>query len=245
MIIAVLALLGSFVPSVIMFLCLRKSGGDRPDYRSDCNRALLYGLLCPLAVILAAAILQILGNLAGLKNCHVLIREAYTNFILHSLVEEVFKFLFFLMVLKKAKSNYSWRDMTAFMVFVGIGFGLPEDIMYMIGSDVGQILVRGFLLMHGGYGFIMGYYYGKSLYTGKKGYRVVAVLLPFLLHGIYDFGLTPELLEMNDNLAFISISMALVGVVVLIRMIVFFARAGKKEKYISPLKQVSLAYQTE
>ena len=243
--ILILVLIASFIPAVVIWLTVRKMGGDRPDYRSDCTRALIYGLLCPIAVILTAAILQILGNLAGLKNCHVLIREAYTNFILHSLVEEVLKFLFFLMVLKKAKSNYSWRDVTAFMVFVGIGFGLPEDIMYMVGSDVGQILVRGLLLMHGGYGFIMGYYYGKSLYTGKKGYRVVAVLLPFLLHGIYDFGLTPELLEMNDDLAFISISMALVGLVVLVRMIVFFARSGKKEKHISPLKQVSLANKSE
>ena len=245
MLILIPVLLASFIPAIIIYAAVRKIGGDRPDYRADCTRALIYGLLSPLAVVLAAGILQILGNLAGLKKCPVLIREAYTNFILHSLVEEVAKFLFLLMVLKKAKSNYSWRDVTAFMVIVGIGFGLPEDVLYLIGSDVVQILVRGLLLMHGGYAFIMGYFYGKALYTGKKGYKVIAILLPFLLHGIYDFGLVPELLELNDNLAFISISMALVGVVVLIRLIVFFARSGEKEKYISPLKQVSLDNQSE
>lgn len=245
MLILIPVLLASYIPAIIIYATVRKMGGDRPDYRSDCTRALIYGLLSPLAVVLVALILQILGNLAGLRKCPVLIREAYTDFILHSLVEEVTKFLFFLMVLKKAKSNYSWRDVTSFMVIVGIGFGLPEDLLYVIGSDMVQILVRGLLLLHGGYAFIMGYFYGKALYTGKKGYKVIAILLPFLLHGIYDFGLTPELLEINDDLAVISVSMALAGFIILIRMIVFFVKSGKKEKFTTPLRQVSLANQTE
>ena len=241
----VLALLGSFVPSVIMFLCLRKSGGDRPDYRSDCTRALLYGFLSTVLIVIAAFVLQITANIAGLKKCPVLIQEAYKDFILAALVEEIVKFLLFKRVLLKAKSDYSWRDIVAFMVIVGMSFGLLEDIVYVVEADVITILVRGFLLMHGGYGFIMGYLYGKSIYTGKKRYRIPAIILPFLLHGIYDFGLTPELMEINDNYAFLSVGMAIIGLAVFIRMIVFFAKAGRKEKYISPLKQVSLANHSE
>ena len=238
--IIVLALLGSFVPSVVMFLCLRKSGGDRLDYRSDCT-----GFLSTVLIVIAAFVLQITANLAGLKNCPVLIQEAYKDFILAALVEEIVKFLLFKRVLLKAKSDYSWRDIVAFMVIVGMSFGLLEDIVYVVEADVITILVRGFLLMHGGYGFIMGYLYGKSIYTGKKRYRILAIILPFLLHGIYDFGLTPELMEINDNYAFLSVGMAIIGLAVFIRMIVFFARAGRKEKYISPLKQVSLANHSE
>ena len=238
MIIAVLALLGSFVPSVIMFLCLRKSGGDRPDYRSDCTRALLYGFLSTVLIVIAAFVLQIIANLAGLKKCPVLIQEAYKDFILAALVEEIVKFLLFKRVLLKAKSDCSWRDIVAFMVIVGMGFGLLEDVVYVIDADVITILVRGFLLMHGGYGFIMGYLYGKSLYTGRKWYRIPAIVLPFLLHGIYDFGLTPALLEMDDDFALLSVGMALVGLAIFIRMIVFFARAGKKEKYTKSLKPI-------
>ena len=241
----VLALLGSFVPSVIMFLCLRKSGGDRLDYRSDCTRALLYGFLSTVLIVIAAFVLQITANIAGLKKCPVLIQEAYKDFILAALVEEIVKFLLFKRVLLKAKSDYSWRDIVAFMVIVGMSFGLLEDIVYVVEADVITILVRGFLLMHGGYGFIMGYLYGKSIYTGKKRYRIPAIILPFLLHGIYDFGLTPELMEINDNYAFLSVGMAIIGLAVFIRMIVFFAKAGRKEKYISPLKQVSLANHSE
>ena len=243
--IIVLALLGSFVPSVVMFLCLRKSGGDRLDDRPDCTRALLYGFLSTVLIVIAAFVLQITANIAGLKKCPVLIQEAYKDFILAALVEEIVKFLLFKRVLLKAKSDYSWRDIVAFMVIVGMSFGLLEDIVYVVEADVITILVRGFLLMHGGYGFIMGYLYGKSIYTGKKRYRIPAIILPFLLHGIYDFGLTPELMEINDNYAFLSVGMAIIGLAVFIRMIVFFAKAGRKEKYISPLKQVSLANHSE
>ena len=76
----------------------------------------------------------------------------------------------------------------------------------------------------------MGWFYGKKLYTGKKGWGVIAFLLPWLMHGIYDFSLTPELLELNDNLMFIALTIALIDIVLLILMIRFFVRARKHKK---------------
>ena len=78
----------------------------------------------------------------------------------------------------------------------------------------------------------MGWFYGKRLYTGKQKYAVISVLLPWLLHGIYDFSLTPVLLEVNDNLMFIALFMALLDIVMLILMIRFFVRSKKQERYM-------------
>ncbi len=64
------------------------------------------------------------------------------------------------------------------------------------------------------------------------GLLVISVLLPWLLHGIYDFSLTPELLEVNENLMFIALFMALLDIVMLILMIRFFVRSKKQERYM-------------
>lgn len=53
-------------------------------------------------------------------------------------------------------------DVTAIMVIVGAAFGLLEDLPYAIGSNPIQRLVRGFTMGHLGYGFIMGWFYGKK-----------------------------------------------------------------------------------
>ena len=88
---------------------------------------------------------------------------------------------------------------------------------------------------HIGYGFIMGWFYGKRLYTDKKIFGYIAVLLPWLLHGIYDFSLTQELIDINDNFAFIGVTMALFDIVLIILMIRFFIKAKNQEKYQLPV----------
>ena len=113
------------------------------------------------------------------------------------------------------------------MVIVGTAFGLMEALPYAFDASPMMMLVRGFTMGHVGYGFIMGWFYGKRLYTGKKKYAVISVLLPWLLHGIYDFSLTPELLEVNENLMFLALFMALLDIVMLILMIRFFVRSKK------------------
>ncbi len=65
------------------------------------------------------------------------------------------------------------------MVIIGTAFGMIEDIPYAIGENPIVIIVRGLTLGHVGYAFIMGWFYGKELYTGKKRYGVIAVLLPW------------------------------------------------------------------
>lgn len=123
----------------------------------------------------------------------------------------------------------------AFMTIIGLAFGLLEDIPYALGESPIVILVRGITMVHVGYGFLMGWFYGKRLYTSKKVYGVLAVLIPWLIHGLYDFSLTPELLEINENFAFIAVTIALLDIALLVLMFVFFARSKRQEKYNVPL----------
>jgi hypothetical protein len=64
---------------------------------------------------------------------------------------------------------------------------------------------------------------------------IAAFGLPFLIHGLYDFSLSEELLKTNDNLAFIGLSLAVLDVVLIILMIHFFLISRKKERCTNQL----------
>lgn len=97
------------------------------------------------------------------------------------------------------------------------------------------MLIRGFTMGHVSYAFIMGWFYGKKLYTGKKIFGIIAFLLPFMLHGIYDFSLSQELIAINDNLTAIAFTMVALDIVVLVLMFRFFIRSRRKDRYNEPL----------
>ena len=59
---------------------------------------------------------------------------------------------------------------------------------------------------------------------------IICMLLPWLIHGLYDFSLTPELFERNDNLVFIPMVMALTELVAPVLTIRFFIRVKKHKK---------------
>ena len=240
----VFAFLICLIPSLVLYFCLRRSFKDKPGYAKGCTRSLLMGLLSTLPIVLSGFVLHVIGALAGLKNAGWVIWEGFECFILYALMEELFKFLFFKRVLRKTECDCSWYDITAFMVLVGVGFGISESIVYSIDMSPISAIIRGFTVAHGGYGFIMGYFYAKGVKTGKKRFFVISFLLPYILHAVYDFSLVPELIEFNDNLAIIAVSLAVSDLVVLILMIVFFARRRKNEKYTASLGLIIIADKT-
>ena len=202
-------------------------------YRKYCTSAFVRGMLCALPILALSGILFILNGVLRttlLVNMPVLLYKAIYNFIVLALVEEIVKFIAFKLFLKKKPFAYSSADIVAIMVIIGTGFGLLESVLYAIDSSPIVMLVRGITIGHAGYGFLMGLLYAKRMQTGKKVYGFLAVLIPWLIHGLYDFSLSPELIQVNDNFAFLGVSLALLDVVLLILMICYFVKAKKKAK---------------
>lgn len=234
MLLSILFFLLSIIPSVLIFIWLRNRQKENILYRKKCTYSFVSGLISVLPILLLSAILYVLSavlKLALLKDVNILVYRAIYTFVVLAFAEEIIKYFTFRFVLKRNPYAYSWADVVAFMVIIGTAFGLIEDIPYAIGASPIIMLVRGFTMGHVGYGFIMGWFYGKRLHTGKKRYGVFALLVPWLIHGLYDFSLTPELMEISDNFAFLGVSLALLDIVLLILMICFFIKARKKDIY--------------
>ena len=139
------------------------------------------------------------------------------------------KFLTFRRVLRKTDFQQTWLNVTVIMTIVGIGFGLLESIIYSFGANIPTVLIRGICVPHAGYGFVVGYFYGKGLETGKSFMKWIGFLLAWFLHGLYDFSLSAEFLKVNDNLVIIPFALAALDIVLVFRLVHFVRKSIREE----------------
>ena len=240
MLLFLIACVVSFIPCIVLFLRLRKSHvgtGDEGEitFNEVCNKALRPGIFTVLHVLLLSGVTYVLLWLTRLQDSNPLVYQALYTFIVLALAEEVAKYLAFNRVIKKTDYPYSWLDLTILMAIVGIGFGLIESVIYAIGASVPVVLVRGICIPHAGYGYIVGYAYGKSIKEDKPVLKWLGFILAWLLHGQYDFSLTEEFVAINENLMFVALLLAVLDIVLVIMLAVFVRKARRRKAYIKPL----------
>lgn len=221
-----ISLVVSVVPSIFLYKWLVNSKDDK-EFKLLCKESVKKGIYAVFPVVLTSLTLYIIGKISNISSISVILYEAYYTFIVLALAEESVKYLQFKSVLKTATYKYDDYDVVIFMTIVGLGFGIIENVTYSIGTGIITMLISGITLAHAGYGFIVGYFYGKSLKTGKMRYRIIGFLISFILHGLYDFGLSEEVINLNDNLAFISIGLAFLSLITLILLIKYVKKRKK------------------
>lgn len=169
----------------------------------------------------AAAVLPALGvELAGLWAVRQtlgpwpLAASAVGCFVVVGLVEEGFKYLTLRRVTWRHPAfNYRF-DAIVYAIFVSMGFALVENILYVAGDGtLRTVLLRAVTAIpaHGAFAIFMGYHYGTArqffdhaadardpalragLEAMARRHLWWAVMLPTLLHGVYDFCLALNL----------------------------------------------------
>ena len=237
MIIVIGAAVLSLIPSIALYFWMKNKVRKPEDeaFKQTCRTALLNGFLSTVFIVLLSGTFAVTAGLLGIKEGASLPATAYHKFIKLALSEELIKSLMLWKTLKKANYSYTWQDIIIFMVTVSIGFEIMEAVVYAIGEGPIPILIRGILIMHGGFGFIEGWFYGKAKYTKNKAYIAAGFFIAWLLHGAYDFGLNDEFLAMNPNNAYLSVGIAGFSLVLLVLLIVFFTRK-RKPQYLEPLQ---------
>lgn len=231
----IIACIVSFLPYLFLYLWLRNLNKNDEAYRKLCSNALIRGVLCVFPVILFSGITYFLIRMTRVQDTNPLLYQALYKFIVLALVEETVKYLAFRKVLKKTDYPFSWLDVTVCASIVGLGFGALESVIYAIGASVPVVLIRGFTVPHVGYGFLVGYFYGKAEKTGKPFYKWVGFGLSWLLHGMYDFSLSDEFMAINDNLVVVPFILVFIDIVLVIMLIAFVRKSKKREEYRIPL----------
>jgi RsiW-degrading membrane proteinase PrsW (M82 family) len=115
-----------------------------------------------------------------------------TTSMLIGTIEESCKFLPLAVLLYSRKFFNEHTDGVIYFALAGLGFGLPENILYTLSGGTQAGMTRIFLtpVFHATTTAMVGYFLAKK----KLGHRSwLMVVMPFMaavaLHGVYDFGL--------------------------------------------------------
>lgn len=114
---------------------------------------------------------------------------------------------------------------------VGLAFQVVEDIIYA--GNITTALLRAITPFHFVFGAVMGYYYGKSLVTGNKMDGVRALLIPILIHGLYDFSI--QCLSINDFYTIFTLIMVMLILMLTIYMIIKLRKWSREGALAEPI----------
>ncbi|MFB6465982.1 glutamic-type intramembrane protease PrsW [Cytobacillus sp. Hz8] len=128
---------------------------------------------------------------------HVLNTENLLNsniinaFLSTATLEEFFKwFILFYTAYQHVEFDEPY-DGVVYGASVSLGFATAENILYLVSNGLGFALGRALLPVssHALFGVIMGYYMGKGKFTSKSRstWLILSLVIPILLHGVYDY----------------------------------------------------------
>ena len=148
----------------------------------------------------------------------------FDGFIVAAFSEEVLKYLALKhKTWKSAEFNCSF-DGIVYAVFVSLGFATFENIMYVMNGDLSTAIVRMFTAVpsHACDAVYMGYFYSKAKHANilgnidlEKKYIKMSLIVPILMHGLYDCLISFEEDIAGNDIVTIGILLWLVFIVVL------------------------------
>ena len=149
----------------------------------------------PIGMIIKSFIVGILLCFPALILNNLLIFSDQQAYIA-GFTEETLKFLALYFYIRKKSCFNEPMDGIVYGVTVSLGFATYENYDYVFrlseefGVDPYQMAVwRSYsaIPMHALMGCIMGFYFGLYAFTAKKKYLVLCLLIPFIIHGLYNF----------------------------------------------------------
>ena len=156
-------------------------------------------------------------------------------FVVVALSEELFKYLILRWRTWRSPEFNCRFDGVVYAVFVSLGFALWENIGYVLAYGLGAALMRAITAVpgHASFGVFMGACYGLARRCENLGekdqsklWRLVAVLLPTMIHGCYDY------IAVNETT---SVSMTFVVFVLILfaGAFVLVKRLSAKDEFIA------------
>jgi len=124
----------------------------------------------------------------------------YLSFLVASFVEEGFKLLVLGLLMRRQRNFNEKFDGIVYAVFISLGFAGVENVLYVINPALGGLqtaLSRAVYSVpsHGFFGVAMGYYLAMMRFEpgSKLRYALCAFIVPWLLHGTFNFILLADI----------------------------------------------------
>ncbi len=223
-------------------------------YFNDKNEKEPFGFLVGLffagmGTTVSAIIIELIGGLAlelVFPDTSIL-KAIILACIIVAPAEELGKFVIMRLMTWKSKHFDHSYDAIVYAVFVSLGFAALENIKYVFERGIGAAILRMFSAVpgHACFAVFMGFFYGKAKMAkenGKSsfGYTMLALIVPILIHGVYDAILMSGTAAYEDTPVLTGLSVLLwIGFLVIMfaGSIVVIIYSSRHDKRFTPLPE--------
>ena len=224
--------LAAVIPAVVLLIFVYKSDKLEKESGRLLFRLVVAGVLASLiALVLERVFCAILDSTIPETSP---LYNVLLYFIIVAFAEEGAKYFMLWLRTRKSPEYNCLFDGVIYAVFVSLGFGIWENISYVLSYGFGVALIRAVTAIpgHACFGVFMGIFYAfarKSKNEGRtsasKVYSSLAVILPALIHGAYDYIAS---IEGSGGTVFF------IGFIVVLFVISFIMvrKMSKKDRYI-------------
>ena len=178
-----------------LFLMIRAYRSDRLEKEPP---SLLWRLAIAgvLSSLIALVVERVLGRILDAAVPQGTLYNVLLYFVVVAFGEEGAKYFMLRRRTWRSPEFNCQYDGVVYAVFVSLGFGLWENISYVLTYGLSTALIRAVTAIpgHACFGVFMGVFYGLAKRRLNEGYpagstalRVLAVVVPALLHGTYDY----------------------------------------------------------
>ena len=229
-----LLIAAAVLPAVVLLIYVYRHDRIEKEPRNLLLSLLLWGIV--------ATFLAVLTESVGAVALAYLLPGGDSNpaypfwmfFVVVALSEEGFKYLILKWRTWRSPQFNCRFDGVVYAVFVSLGFALWENIGYVTMYGLGAALMRAITAVpgHASFGVFMGAYYGLARRSANRGersmstlWRVLAVLVPMLIHGLYDYIATSETETVSGTFLIFVIA-------VFVLAFVLIKQLSKRDEYI-------------
>ena len=249
-------ILAALVQFAVCFLILRwllKKKPGEPYSKKSVVKFVLFGAIGIVLWYCSSLVLPL--NEDTFFGMNPILSGFLTALITAALIEEIVKYIMFRLAIRKNPEVVCWLDVIIAAIAVGVGFTLLEDVTYLFdgAGTIVRAILPGHLLFQG----LMGYYYGKARVTKQFKYHVLSLVIPILVHTLFDMfiiglmsivgnaealtGITEEQLMSLPYYSYlipmlicavVVIICALIALILFLRKIAVWSRKGEKQELL-------------
>ena len=184
-----MTLLITILPSIVLVLYFIKS-----DKFKEPNRIIIITFLFGILITIPA------GYLNSLIDKNFATGERFNDALLSGFfgggpVEELLKFSILYFYILKEKAFNEPMDGLVYGVLASLGFATLENLQYVFyfdsefwtAQEIAIFRSYSAIPLHGSCGAIMGFYFGQYAFSANKKYLGLAIIVPIIFHGSYNF----------------------------------------------------------
>ena len=233
----------AIIPSIVLLVYIYKKDKREKEPIKLLIKCFIWGMISIAPVLIQELVIEVFVDELWIEGS---VPYAIVDaFLVAAFTEELFKYLVLKITTWKSKHFNCTFDGIVYSVFVSLGFATFENIFYVLDGGLSSALLRMFTAVpgHACDAVFMGYFYSKAkkceVDNDKKGMRRnkrKALLIPLILHGIYDCLLSLDEEVVGEGILVMSVLSWMVFV--LIEFIVSFIivnNASKKDTYLCPV----------